>query len=502
MRHCEHTFWVLACVGMCGVAATGGASSVRVHASLAAPVGGISHHSSQLMGITAYGDPNFQEESAQALVQELGIKSIGLMTTVTSMAPKGLTVSELESWFATPTNGTESTALRHLRQSNPNFVALIESQGVKKAGAVQWTYLCHGNLETCNDTAADGHCLAHGTPATDALGSWAWWEVLFVGSFRTLRSLDSSLKYLHLWNEPNAHFWKDGKNGTWYADMFVAVATALKKEFPDVLIGGPVTYNPPIHQVKGQKPGLVDGSVWKAYFEPVLERTSGLDLLDWMDFHAYQFSGTVDASGDVIQQNLIQIAEKASVRAAISETNFPLEITQTAWEPRWTIRGLGLADQTMALLRNPDKVLTRQLFDWGVPAGDSKGNKGAFRFLPDNETDPWTPEMELFKAFRGFSGGLRVNVSKVGSSQLQAEAVCISSESENVCRHLKLALVNTALTDELCAFEIFSISSECKEASLVQLAPKKPGPTRTTTNCSAANISIPAQGMAIVECIC
>ena len=79
---------------------------MRVHASLAAPVGGISHHSEQLMGITAYGDPNFQEESAQALVQELGIKSIGLMTTVTSMAPKGLTVSELESWFATPTNGT------------------------------------------------------------------------------------------------------------------------------------------------------------------------------------------------------------------------------------------------------------------------------------------------------------------------------------------------------------------------------------------------------------
>jgi len=65
---------------------------VRVHASLAAPVGGISHHSEQLMGITAYGDPNFQEESAQALVQELGIKSIGLMTTITSMAPKGLTV--------------------------------------------------------------------------------------------------------------------------------------------------------------------------------------------------------------------------------------------------------------------------------------------------------------------------------------------------------------------------------------------------------------------------
>ena len=74
MRHCEYTFWVLACVGMCGVTATGKASAVRVHASLPAPVGGISRHSEQLMGITAYGGPNFQEETAQALVQELGVQ--------------------------------------------------------------------------------------------------------------------------------------------------------------------------------------------------------------------------------------------------------------------------------------------------------------------------------------------------------------------------------------------------------------------------------------------
>merc|ERR1712107_48088 len=105
----------------------------------------------------------------------------------------------------------------------------------------------------------------------------------------------------------------------------------------------------------------------------------------------------------------------------------------------------------MALLRNPDKVLTRQVFDWGVPPGDSEGVPGAFRFLPDKAVDPWTPEMEVYSAFRDFSGALRVNTSHSGFSELQTEAVCVSSTSGQTCEHLKLALVNTGTQDISCA---------------------------------------------------
>ena len=36
------------------------------------------------------------------------------------------------------------------------------------------------------------------------------------------------------------HFWKDGKNGTYYAEFYSAIATALKAQWPHVKFGGPV----------------------------------------------------------------------------------------------------------------------------------------------------------------------------------------------------------------------------------------------------------------------
>lgn len=264
-----------------------------------------------------------------------------------------------------------------------------------------------------------------------------------------------------------------------------------------------MTFSPPFHQVKGEKPGVIDSSLWNDYFEPVLQRTRGLGLLDWMDFHAYQFPGTLDASGDVIEQNLQKIASLASVRAAITETNFPLD-TNTSWATRWTKRALGLADQTMAMLRNPDKVLTRQLFDWGVPAGDSKGNNGAFRFLPDEDGGSWTPEMELYSAFSNFSGAIRLEVAHHASKYVQAEAACIASAESMACMHLKLALVNAGAVDEAYAVRLMSMASQCTKAtaSVVRLGPSTPGAQRSTTSCMTPHVVVPAQGVVVVECAC
>ena len=60
----------------------------------------LGHHSEQLMGITAYGSPNFDEPAAQALVRELGIRSVGMQAVVTSFAPPNLSAAALKSWFA------------------------------------------------------------------------------------------------------------------------------------------------------------------------------------------------------------------------------------------------------------------------------------------------------------------------------------------------------------------------------------------------------------------
>jgi hypothetical protein len=115
---------------------------------------------------------------------------------------------------------------------------------VVQAGATSWTYL-KSVLGSCDGAAAEGHCYpTAGTPKKDVNGTWKWWETLFVGSFRTLRKFDPTLTYLHIWNEPNAHFWKDGKDGSHYADFFLHIATSLKAAFPDVKIGGNTT--PPL----------------------------------------------------------------------------------------------------------------------------------------------------------------------------------------------------------------------------------------------------------------
>ena len=104
----------------------------------------------------------------------------------------------------------------------------------------------------CKGTAAEGHCFeVAGTPKPDADGGWSWWSTLFVGVFSLLHRLDPSLRYVHIWNECNAHFWQDKfPNGTrisgaWYVEFYRPVAQQLLQAFPGIMLGGPVTYSPP-----------------------------------------------------------------------------------------------------------------------------------------------------------------------------------------------------------------------------------------------------------------
>jgi len=277
--------------------------AVNVDTAVPAAVNGVSKHSSQLQGITAYvGTTDFGLPATQQLARELGITSIGIPAPMSSFAKPGLSTSQLRSWFAPGADGSDSKAVKHLQSWYPAYVKLIAGKGVAKAGAVPWTYLKMGDGKPCTGTAAAGHCFPNeGTPKPDASGSWAWWCELFVGSFKLMRSLDPSLKYVHIWNEPNAHFYHDKKNGTWYAEMYSQVAKALKAEFPDIKLGGaqrlyslylihvdstlptptagPVSYNPPFTSSTTQ-PALFDDKTWQSFFQPLMPAASA-GLLDW-----------------------------------------------------------------------------------------------------------------------------------------------------------------------------------------------------------------------------
>ena len=162
----------------------------------------LGRHSTQLLGITAYGSPNFHQPAAQALVRALGIRSIGMQAMVTSFAPANLSTEALKAWFEVDDEKTgASPALRYANTTfKGNLLRIIESGGIRNAGAEPWIYLKTGDGAKCKGTAAEGHCFpVAGTPKPDGNGQWSWWSTLFVGVFSLLHRLDSSLRYVHIW---------------------------------------------------------------------------------------------------------------------------------------------------------------------------------------------------------------------------------------------------------------------------------------------------------------
>jgi hypothetical protein len=281
----------------------------------------LGRHSEQLMGVTAYGSPDFDEPRAQQLVRELGIRSIGVQAVVTRFAPPNLSVAALAKWFAPddPESGS-SPALRYVNATwnSTALLRVLASNGIRAAGAEPWIFLKTGDGKPCEGTAAEGHCFAAaGTPRPDANGDWSWWSTLFVGVFSVLHRLDPSLRYVHLWNEPNAHFWLDKfPNGTrisgsYYSEFYRPVATALAATFPPringqgqpdlktgIVLGGPVTYNPPF-QYQERVGGRITEETWIEWFEPLLHATAAANkqLLEWVDFHAYNGAPGGQAGG-------------------------------------------------------------------------------------------------------------------------------------------------------------------------------------------------------------
>ena len=367
-----------------------------------------------------------------------------------------------------------------------------------------------------------------------------------------LHRLDPSLRYVHLWNEGNAHFWKDQfpngthVNGEWYAEFYRPVAQALATAFPPkineaglpdkhtgVVLGGPVTYSPPFQE----KAGRIVDSTWVEWFEPLLRATADdPKLLGWVDFHAYDGPdprgkcqappkdgpNCLNAEAETLEINLQEIGivgqalGRPGLLTAITETNFALESAadEHDWAQRFKQRGLGLTQQTMALLRYPGLVITRQLFDWGVPVG----SQNFYRFLPANPSaDPFTPEMEIYRAFANFSGSIRLPGSgwsdQAEASGLQVEGVCVGKWAKPACSkkpcappqcdHIKVALVNGGSVDASVGFRV-QFCSGVGPGTAVSLDATKVGVQRSAVRCGnvSQTVSVKASALMVIECRC
>ena len=189
-------------------------------------------------------------------------------------------------------------------------------------------------------------------------------------------------------------------------------------------------------------------------------------------------------------------------------------------------------------------MLTRQLFDWGAES------HGWYRFLPQNVTsDPPTPEMEVYRAFANFSGGLKLPVKitqqgvpaearlandaskaaaaasstasavseKISDSDnaadVQVEAVCVvgaPADRPPSCDHVKAVLVNGGKADVQIEFMVQSMAngtSSCSKriGSVVILTPDKEGGQYSAVECDSTepeSIELPAESLVVIECRC
>jgi hypothetical protein len=134
--------------------------------------------------------------------------------------------------------------------------------------------------------------------------------------------------------------------------------------------------------------------------------------------------------------------------------------------------------------------------------------------LPPNSTiDPFTPEMEIYRAFANFSGGTRLFGSgwtnPTNASGHQVEAVCIDGsfvkqpDAPPQCAHLKIALLNDANVSTTIALRVMSCDA-VGEGTTVTLDASAPGVRHSTVVCGNVSqpLELPADSLVVVECRC
>ena len=103
--------------------------------------------------------------------------------------------------------------------------------------------------ENCNTQSLPSkyHCLYNET--NGGLGvpinNDGWWTQLMIGFVNcTMQFNNNNIndEFYHIWNEPNAGWWRYGLNGNDYKLFYEQVTNGIKKYYPNVKVSGPVTW--------------------------------------------------------------------------------------------------------------------------------------------------------------------------------------------------------------------------------------------------------------------
>jgi len=246
---------------------------------------------------------------------------------------------------------------------------------------------------------------------------WADICAAYVGLWR---KIDPEFRLVQIWNEPNAAWFrdprvKDGKTTATklHIDMALKVAGALKKRFPDILVGGPVLCWPPAWppSQKGHSPWYT----WDMWTIPWLKETAG--AVDFFDFHAYDVSP---------EDFAVQVEMAANAAERLQGRRIPIWITESNYRINKDEIGKPDAEWTKRVLPYERFLFHGVLTEFDKIAGNLYHDLHARRFaLLPNGADSPAPIWRLFWILRDLRG-----VRVIADSSVETVAVLASVEDD------------------------------------------------------------------------
>ncbi len=401
-------------------------ADMTLHLDTVYEIDGVSRIPAAVFGVTAYeGAPYPAVPQWQQVMAESGIACLGFPAGI--VAPPG----EVSKWRKDPT-----TAAQQIESWYASPAAMRQITNGPIMGA---TYLYGQILPACRRMNIQPMMYLWGV--IDESKKWTKQDHDLLGLAAAnyvalLRRVNPDLRWVHLFNEPNATWFRYKKGGQDYADMFKVVAGAIKQKNPEVMVGGPTICWPPAWPPHATY--AANWYEWDAYTMPLI-RTAG-DTLDFFDFHSYYGDLAVAVEQVQTVANALFLHRGRRVPVAITECGSALK-PEEARDPTIHFRRRTLPWQRiiMAYLDRPATVLTMQMHDLNAAAG------GEYRFLWGRNPANQRPTYYMYQVWRDFRGTRLVAHSSVEDVKVMAAgngpiAVCMVFNDQDSPREVQVSL--------------------------------------------------------------
>ena len=350
-----------------------------------------------VFGVTAYEGATLPaEEQGRRILQQAGITCLGFPGVIGWCAPTEQPSDRragIERWYGSP---EAERLIRDLPLNGDRYMYGRILPACREIGIEPMVYLLGGPQWMLGPEAI---------PLDDDL--YADLLTQYVG---LLRRSDPKLRLFHLDNEPNTHWFKVNKAGAEYGRLFARVAASLKSRYPDALIGGPVLCWPPAWPPSQE--GQPNWYTWDTWTLPFLDAAG--DRCDFFDFHLYpngEIIVPVALEEITLIANEMWRRRRARVPIVISECGIGL--SEAEWKDEaahWFKRTLPWARFLLAMLDQPDKVMSVQMHDLSAVAGEW------FRLVKGTDLQDQTPTYWLYWLLRHVRGTRLVATAQGGQS--------------------------------------------------------------------------------------